>query len=347
MTQNNHYISVAMMRSVLSFIESKGLDKDKIAADAGVSIKAISDSEEFVPAECYPKLMQAAIAESNEPDLGFQLGQQAQPDRWGILGFILSSCRTVAEAMQCQQRYQKLVGNIGNIEININGPFVELAWVTQELPIPALAEEALAGWVTFGRWITGLTKSPNKVTFRHSPTTDIENYERFFECPVAFNCDKNALEIPFTFFNLPVKNFADADRDWLFDEADQQLNRLKDPSSFLVEVQNYICETLPKQVPELGQVAAHFDLNPRAFQRKLKKDDLTFKQLLDQTRMDLAKRFLRHSDYGIIDITFLLGFSEQSAFTRAFKRATGQSPGEFRKLNLLPSGSLSNNAFGN
>ncbi len=339
---NEKYISAAMMRSVTGFMESKGLNPATLAMQSGYELPDLSNDDAIIDAAIYPALMAAAIADTGEADLGFQFGQQATPERWGVLGFIMSSCNTLAEAIQCQQRYQQLVGSIGQIEVAINGPYIRMLYVTEEDPIPPLVEEAVAGWIAYGRWVTGQPKSPQQVFFKHPPPDDIHHFEKYFQCPVHFNADVNGLEFPFTFLNIPLRQPDENHKDWLFNVAEERLNQLRDMPDYLRQARRYIAENLPKKVPELSEVAGYLELNNRALQRRLKKDNLTFKQLLESVRIDLAKRFLQHNRYTIIEITFLLGFSEQSAFTRAFKRAVGVSPGEYRKLDLVRQNTLGN-----
>lgn len=345
-----------MMRSVITFLNGKGLDAEALAQQTGYAID-LSNEDALIDANAYPALMEAAISATGEQDLGFQFGKQARPDRWGVLGYIMSSCNTLAEAIQCQQRYQQLVGSIGSVEITVNGPYIRMLYVTDTDPIPALVEEAIAGWLAYGRWVTGEPKSPHQVFFKHQepanqkPTNQKSTnkkpvnkaaFETYFQCPVHFNQPINGLEFPFTFLTIPLRDPDKQYKDWLLDLADEKLNQLQSTPEWLIRIKKYLAEQLPKQVPELSQVAGYLGLNTRALQRQLKKEDLTYKQLLENTRIELAKRFLQHSQYSIIEITFLLGFSEQSAFTRAFKRAVGKSPGEFRKLDLIGQNTLGN-----
>lgn len=341
-SQTTKYISVAMMRSVVDFLKGKGLDPAQLAADSGHTLPDLSNDDATIPADIYPALMQAAIRANGEADLGFQFGKQARPERWGVLGYIMSSCNTLAEAIQCQQRYQQLVGSIGQIQVTVNGPYIRLLYVTDEDPIRPLVEEAVSGWIAYGRWITGLPKSPQQVFFKHQPPDDVTPFEEYFQCPVNFNSDINGLEFPFTFLTIPLRQPDEEHKDWLFNVAEEKLSQLQATPDYLLKAKKFIAEQLPKQVPELTEVADHLELNSRALQRRLKKENLTYKQLLETIRTDMAKRFLKHSRYSIIEITFLLGFSEQSAFTRAFKRAVGVSPGEYRRMDLIRQNALGN-----
>lgn len=340
--QNSKYISAAMMRSVVDFLAGKGLDAAQLAEGAGYALPDLSNDDAVINADIYPALMQAAIDATGQDDLGFQFGKLAKPERWGVLGYIMSSCNTLAEAIQCQQRFQQLVGSIGQIQVAVNGPYIRLLYVTDEDPIRPLVEEAVSGWIAYGRWVTGLPKSPQQVFFKHPPPVDVKPFEVYFQCPVHFNAEINGLEFPFTFLNIPLRQPDEEHKDWLFNVAEEKLSQLQATPDYLMKAKKYIAEQLPKQVPELTEVADHLDLNSRALQRRLKKENLTYKQLLETIRTDMAKRFLKHSRYSIIEITFLLGFSEQSAFTRAFKRAVGVSPGEYRRMDLIRQNALGN-----
>ncbi|MCG8313322.1 MAG: AraC family transcriptional regulator [Pseudomonadales bacterium] len=327
-------INSSMLKAFTEFLRWKGLNTNDLLDTIGLSLAAIENDDQQVDADFYPRLMQAAIDQTGENDLGFQFGKRANPERWGVVGYIMSSCQTLAEAIQCQQRYQQLVGSIGNIAIQLKGPYLELRWETDEAPMAALAEEAITGWITYGRWITGVDKKPHQVFFQHPEQEHTQAYRDYYGCPVEFSAGYNGIQFPFTFLNLPLRQANTGYKSWLLSLGDKKLYELDNQPEYLINLHRVVAESLPNGVPELAQAAEQLNTTSRSLQRKLKQQDLTYKQLVEQVRLELAKRLLKHTQQSMLEITFLLGFSEQSAFTRAFKRNTGKSPGEFRRLML-------------
>lgn len=330
MTQSD-YISATVIRSLLQFLETKAIDTNLIAGELSIDSKQILDVDHLFPATLYPAIFQKAIEATGDKTLGLAFGISAEPNRWGVLGYIMSASKTLAEAMQCQQRYQSLVGSIGTLTITLNQNRVRLAWETKTMPAPALAEEAVAGWVKFGRWITESPRNPHRVCFKHSPQGESNLYTDFFGCPVDFNGDYNGLEMPLDFLALPLRHPDESTCNWLRKQADERLGQLDERPALLMDLQSFIEEVLPRQVPELADAAGHLELSTRKLQRKLKELDTNYKIFFEATRKQLAKRYLHYSEYSMMEITFLLGFSEQSAFNHAFKRWFKLSPGEFRK----------------
>lgn len=328
-----------MLRSLVQFLEARGLDGEAMCARADLNYQALQQSDEFFDAACYPALLQAAVDASRDPLLGLRFGMAAEPDRWGVLGYIMSVCGTLGEAMQCQQRYQSLVGSIGSIAVEPvdtgqPGEFLKLSWQTAKPPLPAMAEEAVAGWVRFGRWITHTDRSPQQVAFKHAPPEDPklrDEYWHFFRCPVQFNADYNGLVISIDMLSLSLKQPDRKMRDWLQQHVEDRLQQLDQENELIARLRGYIEKQLPKGVPEIGAVADAFNLSTRTLQRRLKEQNETYKSFVEHTRSRLAKRYLDMGRYNLTEITFLLGFSEQSAFSRAFKRWTGVTPRDYQR----------------
>jgi AraC-like DNA-binding protein len=103
-----------------------------------------------------------------------------------------------------------------------------------------------------------------------------------------------------------------------------------DRASIAMQVRSKIIDQLPDGIPRQDHIAGSLNLSLRSLQRRLREEETSFKDLLENTRQTLAGQYLRESHRSIGEITYLLGFSESSNFTRAFKRWTGMTPAEFR-----------------
>ncbi len=293
--------------------------------------REIMSDDGLLPSHIYTTLLKAGKDLTNDPAFGLLYGKSAAPGRWGVLGYIMTCCHTLDEAIHCQQRYQDLVGSMGTLVVHPRRDTLRLLWDTDFTPLAVQSEEAITGWVTFGRWVTNTELSPSHVYFSHPAPIDTKPYREFFNCDVEFDSQFNALEIGASLLSTPIERVDEKLKRQLIKFADKRLENTNESYSFLSVVKKYIKETLPKAAPTLQEAATILDLTPRTLQRRLEKKGMHFSGVIEETRNELAIQYLEDLDNTIIDVTFLLGFSEQSAFTRAFKRRTGLNPGEYRK----------------
>ncbi|WP_150781906.1 AraC family transcriptional regulator [Pseudomonas fluorescens] len=167
---------------------------------------------------------------------------------------------------------------------------------------------------------------------RPSPS-DRSPYERFFECEVVFEAESDSVVLPWKVLNrtLPTANaeFAQFFDDILVSE----LTRLSG-SDLVMRCRRFLLENMSRGEPSEDRLAEAMAMSRRSLQRKLAERGVSYRILLDRLRHDLAKRYLITPSTSLTEIAFLLGFSEQSAFARAFKRWQGISPSDFRALQV-------------
>ena len=330
-TEAKNYISYPVVRSLINFLELNAIDHKALCNDLGFSINPDEESDELLDAKVYWKLLEAAINKTGNQSLGLEFGISAEPDRWGVVGYIMSCCHTLADAIECQLRYQDLIGSIGSVSRTQENNDILMTWNTQDAPYPPIAEEAMAGWVKFARWITATEHSPSTVYFRHSEPKDLTPYTDFFQCRLVFGSPFIGLAFPASLLMATLKQPNDNMKKWLLLHADEKLTTLKGDQKISYTLRQYIEHTLPKQIPTLNDAAEALSLTKRTLQRRLAEEGTNFSGFLEQTRHNFAKRYLTSSDRSLVEIAFLLGFSEQSAFTRAFKKNENQTPSEYRR----------------
>jgi AraC-like DNA-binding protein len=161
--------------------------------------------------------------------------------------------------------------------------------------------------VLTGRWIAGVGLPLLEVSFLHGAPPDVRAYEEFLECPVHCNSAENALVFSKALLDMPLV------------QAD---------------------ETLHLAMRAQAQAAAVLHMSPRSLQRRLGETDLRFQGVLDAVRKDMAVIYLRDPGLSILDVTLLLGYAEQSSFTRAFKGWFAVNPSAWRRAPSGPVGAL-------
>ena len=175
----------------------------------------------------------------------------------------------------------------------------------------------------------GSTLSPQRVAFRRAAPADTGPYEALFGCPVSFGADANRLLIGLAEADHPLptgnRDLAAAHDRILV----EQLARL-DKSNVVARFRASLLERMTDGEFSEEDLARDLHMSRRSLQRRLAEAEATYQSLVDETRRDMALRYLEDPDQSATDVAFLLGYSRQSAFTRAFRRWTGMSPSKYR-----------------
>jgi AraC-like DNA-binding protein len=184
-----------------------------------------------------------------------------------------------------------------------------------------------------------------------APTPDLlGEYERVFRCPVSFGSATNQVTMPKSILSAPIRS---SDKR-LFEIIERNLRLLQEQSpresSLAQRVEAAIMQKLSTGEPSMDVIARALVLSPRDFQRALAANSLRFNELLDMSRKELATRLLGTTTRSLSEITYLLGYSEETAFIRAFRRWMGCTPNDYRRSTrrgIPPSTTRSNAGTGN
>jgi AraC-like DNA-binding protein len=190
---------------------------------------------------------------------------------------------------------------------------------------------ALGGLVVVARQCTEARVVPVEVRFRHAPPADPARYERLFGTRPRYGQPADALVIEERVLDLPFARTDPGLAAVLGRHADALLAALPPLDASLTDrVRALVAEGLRGGDPQVKRIAAKLKMSERTLQRKLAAEGTTFDALVDRLREELARRYLTDERLAIAEVAFLLGYSEPSAFHRAFKRWTGTTPGELR-----------------
>lgn len=192
-------------------------------------------------------------------------------------------------------------------------------------------EGTLGTYVAMCRETTFPENKPHAVQFRHpEPAGSREALEAYFRCPVTFGAEIDAIVLPEE--RLDRKNTVGDESIWRFLTSHIEETMIDEDHEEALDRQVIvqIANTLSEGIPTLADIASGMGMSARTLQRRLADQGHTFQSLVDEARRQLAEKFLTDTRYSIAQVAFLTGFSEQSAFTRAFKRWAGKTPGSYR-----------------
>jgi AraC-like DNA-binding protein len=153
-------------------------------------------------------------------------------------------------------------------------------------------------------------------------------------CPVYFGSDRDALLISPDVLTASNKLGDKGITDFLLGHLDREMELMGDMGSLIERTKDFIARALSEGLPKMDEIARRLGMSVQSLHRRLAKDGMTFQNLTETTRRELAEGLLRDERSSLAEIAFLTGFSEQSSFNRAFKRWVGRTPANYRKEKL-------------
>lgn len=325
------YFSINLYRKMLNCALAEGMKREDFR-HLPTPFETIDDLQ-AIPAEEFFHLHEW-LDEKLGPGFGVRVGQQMKIEDYGVLGLSWRTCSWAGEIFERSERYFKLLSNTFIWQIKEEGELshVRLNREPHRRGLELSTEASLSATVVVLQAMTEKSISPVQVTFKHSPPKDMASYQAAFRCPILFNQPHYA--ITYRTADLRTKT-AKADfsiNQFLVERVKEETDGLKVAGSKLVyDVEGLIKNALPSGIPGIHQIARHMGMSNRTLTRRLAESNVTFRDLIRKTQEEIAKSLLKNSARSIAEIAFETGFSEQSAFNRAFKRWTGLSPIEFRK----------------
>lgn len=274
---------------------------------------------------------------ARESDLGMALPLKAGAavccDDYGAFGLAWKSAVNLRGSYERAERYARVLSSVAIFEVVPEGAKTYLAmhWEGERsLGLRLSNEQTVAEVVRLSREVSPKAFAPEAVYFKHRSPGSTAAHEQYFGCPVYFEADRDALRVSESTLTL-ANRLGDPAISKFFDaHMEQELRDLSDESGLDKRVRIQISQSLSEGVPSVTDIALRLGMSGRTLQRRLSEQELTFKTLVDESRRQLAERLLNETEYALNEIAFLTGFSEQSAFNRAFKRWAGKTPRSFR-----------------
>ncbi|NKF28116.1 AraC family transcriptional regulator [Pseudomonas sp. BGM005] len=263
-----------------------------------------------------------------DPFIAIHVGETITTRHLGILGSVILASENLGAALVRLERYQRLIFDVVPMSVVPVQTGVEVVWdVSDFQPGRHVAELGLAVMTQTSRsLVRGSKVSPLAVRFSHPAPEVLGPYEAFFQCPVLFDQTNTALLYSYDCLGLPLKSPDPALIAVLERHADGLLAQLPHEPGIVEEVRRQIALALRGGHPTVEWVAGRLDTSARTLQRKLTRAGSSFRRELNVVRHQLARSYLIDQRLKVVDVALLLGYAEQSAFTRAYKEWTGLTP---------------------
>ncbi len=253
---------------------------------------------------------------------------------YGPFGFAWKSAPTLRGSYERAARFALVLTSVAGYEVEkcFGGAFMHLHREGERRLGMRLSNEAtLASITAISLEVASEPFRPEAVHLKHDPPDHAAGHEDYFGCPVNFGSDMDALRVSDKTLRTPNR-VGDASIARYFDTIlEAEIGTLDDSAPLDRRVLDRVAVSLSGGVPALSDVARDLGMSGRTLQRRLSDEHTSFQSLVDDARRKLSMRLLRHDeDATLSEVAFMTGFADQSAFTRAFKRWTGHTPGSFR-----------------
>jgi len=319
-----------------ALLARRGASLGQVCARVGVDMKFLSEPEGRLPVRHFVALLEEAARASGDDTIGLRLGNSHGPDSFGPLCDAIVRAPDIAGAIANVSRYFFVHQEGANLELRIEGRNVVLTYCIRDAEILDYRQDAelsIAKMMNFARIATGCRNwTPSAVYFEHPEPRDSSEHRRIFGAPVYFSQPYNALVAPRELLAMRVNGPHPGDLAQLQSLAAAQAALSPPGDDLLAGVSQHILRGLRAGGVSIEKVAAAMDLSERTLQRRLGECGATFNELVERMRFQLSQRYLRQDHLSLTEIGYLLGYSELSAFSRAFRRWAGVSPIEFRKV---------------
>jgi AraC-like DNA-binding protein len=327
-------ISLAAAAGLIDAIKAAEGDPDQVLDSLGLDRAALSRPDGFIACADFARLLEEAARATGDECFGLHFGEQYHPKNIGPFIYVVLNSPTVGAALDNTVRYLKVHNEAAEVSLALEGHRASLRQSLIGLPVEDARQQSeygLAVALNTIRMMVGSRWVPLEVQFGHRAPRDTSEHVRVFGAPVSFACPTNALVFEREFVERQVPAADERLYPILRRYLEQVLQEMPREDDALASVRRVVGEVMREGDPKLSEVARKIAMSPRTLQRRLREQGLDFKKLVDDTRRRFSLSYLRDPQNTLTEIAYLLGYSEVSAFNRAFKRWTGSTPVSYRR----------------
>jgi len=326
-------VAICFVVAALEAVRARNFDANDLLRQVGLSPSLLASPQARISAEQYGKLWRL-IALTLDDEF---FGQDSRRMKYGSFAMLCRSvlpCRTLDHALERSLRFYGLI--LDDISASLERRRGEASIVLEERPhggpsrvfgheVLLLLLHGVACWLV-GRRIPIL-----RAEFGYAEPAHSDEYRAMFSTHLGFDRPNTRIAFEEGYLALPVVQNERSVKEFLRTAPENIVTKYKNDSSVSARIRRRLRQRLPGEVPDFDTLAAELHMTQATLRRRLHEEGASYQGIKDQLRRDLAISYLSHSDRSVMDIALELGFSERSAFHRAFQKWTGASPGEFRR----------------
>lgn len=316
---------------MIRYLAAQGFEHSTVLQTADTDPSVLSSPDGYIDTDTYARVQNAAVILTGDDRFGFHMGQYADAGSWSILGYLMMNCRTLGEAFEKSRRYSRIIGNQIDARPRLYPGRACIVFSSNSGTASRHCyESALSSSVRIMRRLTGIRITPKLVTFSHTVAGGEAEYAEYFGCPVVFGEKDTSLTFDTGVARMPVLVPNEALRARFEEYAQEVLTAFAYRGKHTAMVRKLVVERMDDPRLSIRSIAREAAMSVRTLQARLREEGVVFRDLVRDVREELAKKHFRDG-YSIDQTAYLLGYSEGSAFRKAFKKWTGTTPGDYRE----------------
>ena len=332
------YFSKSLVIDIMKFAVLKGADAHDLSTNLAIDPDLPFDHNETISYSKMESVLNLAHEAINDEFLGLHMGEQLMLNATKKVDEIMQYSPSIEEAFINANNYSKMISDalIGSVEHNSKETKVVFDvnpnWIVFHThAVKQIIDLTLVCTMKSIYWMTGQNCFPIEVQLPYASVKNKFEYYRIFDCRIKFDQANAAIVFPKQILNLKVSNKNLGLLAQLKKSADEEIEKIKLEEPLLLEIKKSILSALPKRL-KVQKLALEFKMSSRTLQRKLRYLNTSYKKIEKDILISLSKKMLLFEHKTIEEISYLLGFSEASAFIRFFKTETKTSPKKFKEL---------------
>ncbi|NLK85974.1 MAG: AraC family transcriptional regulator [Clostridiaceae bacterium] len=328
-------LSAAKVSAFLHDIGEYGVSCEQILRGARLNETILQYPDHRITSLEFRRVLHETVRLTGNEDIGLLQGKGIARGFSNIVGYVLMNCRTLGEAADKYCKYEKIVDGTSITELQKSDGQVCLKCTTIDEELKGnrqFSDFRAAGILTYTKLLTGTKTEPVQIQFSYPRPSEIAAYERIFGCPVYFGRDSDILTFRQKDMEQTVMEPNGALLADFEDIARKTLKRFGIKGIYTGKVTDILLQEIRGETPAIGRVAELLSMSIRNLQLCLRREGTSYSALVDEIRQRMAVSYLKDRTISTDEIAYVLGFSESSAFQRAFKRWTNITPGAYRDL---------------
>lgn len=323
-------IASHFVRAALRGAQQQGLDHITLLRQAGIQPVLLDEPRARLDPQQFAHLIQTLWEALDDEYLGFGR-DKSKRGTFAMMGYAIIHCRTLEKALTRGALFYRLFPAAPGITLSREGDWARLSVDHTSLNDPDhfLTESLLVIWHRLGSWLIGQRIRLEEATFTYAQPAHISEYDLLFPCPRRFTAGRTSLLFHARYLSMPLLQDERTLKQFLQHSPADLLARPDGGDSLTSQIRRLLGRDCAHW-PDLDAVASQLHISPQTLRRHLREEGSSFQELKDHLRRDLAIYHLGRDELTIQQIAEQLGFSEPSAFHRAFKKWTGLTPGAYR-----------------
>lgn len=324
--------STGYLKLFSQFFQDQGVCIDSVVKELNIPQEQLGDFRSFIDFSQCQNLLDALQPLLATPGKGLEFGKRLHLASHGVLGNVSMSARNSLESLQAFQRYLRVRTQLVEFDVVIedNSAVILMDFndrIDDEYHF--LRDAAMSGAFNVIRSKYGISAPFTRVEFDYDAPSDFKQYESFFDAPIKFSAGRNAYVLSLDLFHQSSDSFNADVFAVSTQQCEKELQILEDTVDLVQKVRSDLLHTTG-QLPRQEIIAEQLSMTTRTLRRQLNKLGTSYQELLDEVRKQRAIEYLDDQQQSIADIAFLLGYSDEASFRKAFKRWTGCSPRNYR-----------------